>query len=69
MGEFVEALDFRVYSRWGEEVFAATSMNERWNGSLPGGGPAPEGVYVFVLKATALGDRIIEEKGTITLFR
>ncbi|MEL6841745.1 MAG: gliding motility-associated C-terminal domain-containing protein [Bacteroidota bacterium] len=68
-GENVENMSLRVYSRWGEEVFAASALSDRWDGTLPSGGPAPEGVYVYVLQATLLGSKPFVQRGTITLLR
>lgn len=68
-GENVETMNFRVYGRWGGEVFAASALSDTWDGNLPSGSPAPEGVYVYVLEATLLGAKPVTQSGTIVLLR
>ncbi len=68
-GENIETMNFRVYGRWGGEVFAASAPSDTWDGMLPNGSPAPEGVYVYVLEATLLGAKPVTQSGTIVLLR
>lgn len=68
-GQNVETVNFRVYGRWGGEVFAASALSDTWDGTLPGGSPAPEGVYVYVLEATLTGAKPVTQSGTIVLMR
>lgn len=68
-GEFLLDYDLRVYSRWGQEIYQSSSISDSWDGRMPNGKGAPQGVYVFRLKATAIGDKSYDETGTITLLR
>lgn len=52
-GELRYVQDFRmeILNRWGETVFVAKEYNLPWNGEYSGS-PAPEGVYVVIVKFT-----------------
>lgn len=62
-------LEFRVYNRWGQQVFATRNWQEKWNGKVNGILQAP-GVFVWFLQYTHLttGQRVFQ-KGTTTLIR
>ncbi len=62
---------FRVYNRWGVEVFASTDPNAVWPGTYQGQACA-EGVYIWVMDFTYTeADRspVWIESGTVTLVR
>ncbi|HET9746626.1 MAG TPA: PKD domain-containing protein, partial [Chitinophagaceae bacterium] len=59
---------FRVYNRWGQEIFLTTSLIEGWDGKIRGV-KQPTGTYVWMLKAEDLAGKIYELKGTSTLIR
>ncbi len=57
-----------IYDRWGNLIWTGSDTN-KWNGTY-NGKPVPEGVYVYVIKATVLGNnKTIERTGSITLIR
>ncbi|MDX2247023.1 MAG: gliding motility-associated C-terminal domain-containing protein [Bacteroidia bacterium] len=68
-GVFVEEFDFRIFNRWGEQVFSSTAIGDSWDGRMASGKFAPEGVYVYSLFATIPGENPIRQTGTITLLR
>ncbi|MEM7654689.1 MAG: gliding motility-associated C-terminal domain-containing protein [Bacteroidota bacterium] len=68
-GELVEQYQLRVFDRWGVEIFSASSLEDSWNGRLPGGKAAPQGVYVYHMTANIPGEKEVQETGTITLIR
>ncbi len=59
---------FRIYNRWGQQVFSTTSLIEGWDGKL-GGLKQQTGTYVWMLKAEDLAGKIYEMKGVFTLIR
>lgn len=69
----IQAAHFRVFDRWGELVFQSNDPASSWNGTLPNGQDAPEGVYVWVLDYSFIGvtEATIEDQktGTVTLLR
>ncbi len=64
-----EKLDFRIYNRWGQEVFHTRNWKNGWDGTV-GGTPQGAGVYVWFLSYV---DRDTKEsrqmKGTAVLIR
>lgn len=59
---------FRVFNRWGQLMFATTTLNKGWDGRL-GGMEQPMGVYVWLAEAVTMDNKVISKKGTVTLVR
>lgn len=59
---------FKVYNRWGAEMFSTTNVNDGWNGML-NGEPQPMGVYVYVVDAITPSGRRFYKQGNVTLIR
>ncbi len=63
----------RIFDRWGALVFESGDPAAGWNGQLPNGRNAPEGVYVWALDYTFFGvtEAEVEDQksGTVTLLR
>jgi len=55
-----------ITDRWGKTLFQSNNPEEGWDGTS-GGGYAPQGVYVFILKYKSFDGLLKEEKGFITL--
>ncbi|RMG60107.1 MAG: PKD domain-containing protein [Bacteroidetes bacterium] len=68
-GDLVEDYQIRIFNRWGRQVFLGQAVGEPWNGTLPGGKPAPQGVYVYHVSAIVAGGKEVNTTGTIILFR
>ncbi len=65
----VKLMEVQIFNRWGEKVFESEDKNFRWDGYF-GGKPAPEGMYVYVLKITWLdGVSNNKYKGSLMLVR
>jgi gliding motility-associated-like protein len=63
--------NFRIYNRWGDEVFASSDPGAVWDGTFMGQS-CPEGVYVWVMDFEyQVADRINYwvRRGTVTLVR
>ncbi len=63
------SVDFRIFDRWGQEMFVTTDQGIGWNGNNKAGTPAVQGVYVYyaVLQFANGKERTI--KGNVTLLR
>ena len=60
--------DFKIYNRTGTVVFHSDDPNHpRWDGQLPGGGYAPEGVYRYQLKYEDESGRTSYLNGNVTV--
>ncbi len=62
-------MEFRIFNRWGQQVFYSTHPDNRWTGDY-NGNPQPPGVYVWKIKARCPeSNTIIEKVGNVTLVR
>jgi gliding motility-associated-like protein len=61
--------ELTLYDRWGRVLFRTQDLQTGWDGTLPGGQPAPEGVYAFRLTATLNDGTRLQQDGTVTLIR
>jgi gliding motility-associated-like protein len=57
---------FRIYNRWGEEVFKTYNIQEGWDGTYQGEKLTPQ-VLVFIAEVTFYDDTEVVKKGNITL--
>lgn len=67
----VTGYELLVYNRWGVLLFESAYINHDWDGNLPSGEPAEEGVYFYLLKAETVCTDIplIEVKDHVTILR
>lgn len=64
---YIQKLQFYIFNRFGEQVFATSNPNTCWDGTYKGK-PALTGTYVYVIKAqTNCGAE--EQKGSFILMR
>ncbi|WP_282456869.1 PKD domain-containing protein [Chitinophaga sedimenti] len=59
---------FRVWDRWGGEVFYTNQLSVGWDGRL-NGRPMPMGTYVWAISGKDYMGRDVLRKGTVTLIR
>ncbi len=69
-GDPIAVTQFRVYDRWGREVWAANGANALtgWDGTL-NGAPAEMGVYFYVFEGTLPSGVTTAQQGDVTLLR
>lgn len=61
-------LYFRVYDRWGKQIFETSQIGKAWDGTQ-NGKPMPMDTYVWVAEAVSKEGTKIMRKGNITLVR
>ncbi len=61
-------VDFQIYNRWGELVFATNNLDNGWDGTYRGQKVDP-GVFVYHLVITCYNKEIFRKKGNITVIR
>lgn len=59
---------FRIFDRWGKEVFTTTDISEQWNGQF-NGVDCPYGVYVWSVDGFCSSGKRISKQGNVTLIR
>jgi gliding motility-associated-like protein len=62
-------MEFRIYDRWGKEVFKAFNQFTPWFGTDENGNNLPAGVYAYYLNATFNNGKSRLFKGNITLVK
>lgn len=62
-----ELIYFRIFNRYGEEVFSSKNMSDGWDGKFKG--IQQEGSFVWVLSAMDFINKIYVQKGTVTIVR
>lgn len=65
---FIDQYAMVVYDRWGEIVFQTNDKNVGWDGTFKGK-DLEMGTYIYVLQATTVENKPIDQTGTITLIR
>ena len=63
-GQNIGHLNLVVYNRWGQQVFSAPTLGDRWDGTYRGQ-DCPMGGYIYQL----LWDKKVISSGTVTLIR
>jgi len=61
-------IEFAVFDRWGQKVFATDNINQGWDGTFEGK-PSQLGVYVWMVIAETQEGQQITQKGNVTLLR
>jgi len=59
---------FRIYNRWGQEVYSSTDFRSGWDGTIKGA-PAPLDTYIWILEGKDFTGQTILRKGTVTLVK
>lgn len=67
-GFAIEKMDFRIYNRWGQLMFASSSKNYGWDGMYKGV-LQPMDVYAYTLQVKFSDGTQVSKKGDITLIR
>lgn len=65
----LEALEFRVFDRWGQELFYTNDPTVGWDGKNKQGIAADAGVYVYYAQVDLLNGTSRTLKGNVTLLR
>ena len=64
----IDQFEFRIYDRWGNEVFGTKDSNEGWDGTFFGQ-QVEGGIYLYVYKITYANGDVQKAKGDILLIR
>jgi gliding motility-associated-like protein len=62
----VKKIIFRIYNRWGEEIFRTYDLHEGWDGTYKGEKLTPQ-VFVYQAQVVFYDDTEVVKKGNITL--
>ena len=59
---------FRIFNRWGQQVYATSAIGQGWDGTL-NGRPQESGSFVYMVQGQDYTGRTIFRKGTVILIR
>lgn len=59
---------FRIFNRWGVQVFSTNNIDEGWDGTY-NGTPQPLGVFVYMVEAVTNTGVVFTKQGNVTLLR
>jgi len=65
----LRTLDFRIYDRWGTEVFATTDVNEGWDGRDKNGNEVDVGIYAYYAIVTFDNGKSKTLKGNVAVLK
>lgn len=63
-----ELIEFRLYNRWGEEIWVGTEFTDRWDGTFKGQ-EQPISTFGWFIKALDYDNNTVIRKGNVTLIR
>ena len=63
-----EQYECQIFDRWGNAIYKATSINDKWDGTKRGSKCEP-GVYVYLIKYKFEGDQARQVSGEVTLLK
>jgi gliding motility-associated-like protein len=66
--KFDKLIEFRIFNRWGEQVFETNNPSRGWDGNIKGK-PATSDVYYYLIKLTLPDGTPKTVKGDLTLIR
>ena len=64
----IEKMDWKIYNRWGQLIFAATNQQQSWDGTYKGS-MLPMDVYTYTLDVQFSDGKKLKKTGDITLIR
>lgn len=64
----VDEYEFRIYDRWGKELFGTEDIIGGWDGSF-NGERQPTGGYVYFVRVKTVEGRVEERRGVVALIR
>lgn len=65
---FQTLMEFRIFNRWGQEVFSTTNINDGWNGTY-NGKDADMGIYNYIIRIGYPDGTAETLKGDVNLIR
>ena len=65
----VKEIKYTIYNRWGNLIREVEGLTSGWDGKNKGGNEVEDGVYYYIITATAYDDVIKETSGFVQLIR
>ena len=68
MGAGVKEFHFRIYNRWGEQIFETSDFNTGWDGNYRGEDQNLS-VVAWTLNAVMINEEVVQKQGSTTIIR
>lgn len=65
----LQNIELDIYDRSGRLTHKINTLDDRWDGNMPSGSPAPVGVYFYSLLALGQNNQTYTRNGSVSLFR
>jgi len=65
----VNSYNMKVINRLGGVIYETDSYYQPWDGNMPDGTQAPEGVFAYVIRILSENNKVYDFKGTFSLIR
>ncbi len=65
---FINVQEFKIFNRWGVELFSTNDINKGWDGTYKGI-PQDPGVYFYQVRVSYPNGKVQDLKGDVTLIR
>jgi gliding motility-associated-like protein len=63
----MKEISYEIYDRWGLKIAEYSGLTGGWDGHTKNGRMAPDGTYYYILHATALNNKEVQQSGFIQL--
>jgi len=67
-GQYIQTFEMQIFNRWGEIIFATTSIENGWDGTFRGNA-VQDGTYAFIARMTDLTGESFTRSGSVVLLR
>lgn len=67
-GIYIKEYNIKIFNRWGEKVYESNSFKEHWDGTFAGQN-ASQGVFVYLIEAKGVDNKLYHLSGDVTLLR
>ncbi|MEI6123721.1 MAG: gliding motility-associated C-terminal domain-containing protein [Bacteroidota bacterium] len=67
-GQNIQTIDFRIYNRWGNQVFATKTITQGWDGTFQQK-ECEVAVYYWVAEIGFTNGEVVIKKGDVSLVR
>ena len=68
-GDGLKTIKGSIFNRWGQLIYEWDSLNEGWDGTTLTGINAPDGTYLYLIKAIGNDGVPYQFQGSISLIR
>ncbi|WP_462248838.1 T9SS type B sorting domain-containing protein [Ekhidna sp.] len=63
-----ELVEFKIFNRWGEEIFSTKNIDEGWDGTFNGRLQKTD-IYVYKIKALGVDGNVVQKEGYLNLIK